>query len=147
MIRIIAVGRLRARRLADLAGDYQLRIRSLAPLEVVELKDQTPAREGRQMLARLGPAAGHAVVIALDERGEPIDSTGLAALLGDHGGLAFLIGGADGLVPEVQQRADRALRLSRLTLTHEWARVLLLEQIYRGLSILRGLPYHRGGGG
>jgi 23S rRNA (pseudouridine1915-N3)-methyltransferase len=144
MIRIIAVGRLRDRRLADLAGDYQLRIRSLAPLEVVELKDQTPAREARQFLNRLGPAGGNEVVIALDERGEAIDSLGLAKLLGRHGSLAFLVGGTDGLTDEVRQRADRVLRLSRLTLTHEWARVLLLEQIYRGLSILRGLPYHRG---
>jgi 23S rRNA (pseudouridine1915-N3)-methyltransferase len=147
MIRILAIGRLRDRRLADLAADYRRRIGPLAPLTVVELKDQTPPREGRQLLARLGPAAGHEFVVALDERGEPLDSLGLAGLLGDHGSLAFLIGGADGLAPEVRGRANRVLRLSRLTLTHEWARVLLLEQIYRGLSILRGLPYHRGGGG
>lgn len=145
MIRILAVGRLRDRRLADLAADYERRIRPLAPLELVELKDQTPPREGRQFLARLGPAAGHEQVVALDERGESVDSAGLAALLGRHGSLAFLIGGADGLAPEVRGRADLVLRLSRLTLTHEWARVLLLEQIYRGLGILRGLPYHRGG--
>ncbi len=58
--------------------------------------------------------------------------------------LVFLVGGADGLTDPVRRRADRVLRLSRMTFTHEWARVLLLEQIYRGLSILRGMPYHRG---
>ena len=51
--------------------------------------------------------------------------------------------GADGLGPEAKSRADRVVRLSRMTLTHEMARVLLLEQIYRGLTILRGKPYHR----
>jgi 23S rRNA (pseudouridine1915-N3)-methyltransferase len=147
MIRIVTVGRLRDRRLADLATDYQRRIQPLASLKQVELKDQTPAREARQFLAQLGPPAGHELVIALDERGEAIDSLGFADLLGRHGSLAFLIGGADGLDDSVRDRADQVLRLSRLTLTHEWARALLLEQIYRGLSILRGLPYHRGGGG
>ncbi|HOX24568.1 MAG TPA: 23S rRNA (pseudouridine(1915)-N(3))-methyltransferase RlmH [Candidatus Krumholzibacteria bacterium] len=143
MIRIVAVGRLKDRRLADLAGEYRRRIRPLAALEVVELKDQTPERESRRFLDRLGPA-GNEVIIALDERGASIDSQGLARLLGRHGSLAFLIGGADGLADPVRERANRQLRLSRLTLTHEWARVLLLEQIYRGLSILRGMPYHRG---
>jgi 23S rRNA (pseudouridine1915-N3)-methyltransferase len=146
MIRIVSVGRLRDRRLADLAADYQRRIQPLASLKQVELKDQTPAREARQFLAQLGPPAGHELVICLDERGEAIDSLGFADLLGRHGSLAFLIGGADGLDDSVRERADQVLRLSRLTLTHEWARVLLLEQVYRGLSILRGLPYHRGGG-
>lgn len=147
MIRILAVGRLKDARLADLAADYRRRIRPLAPLTVIEVKDQTPQREGKQLLARLGPAGGHEVAVALDERGETFDSEALAALLGRHGSLAFLIGGADGLSDEVKNRADRILGLSRLTLTHEWARVLLLEQIYRGLTILRGLPYHRGGKG
>jgi 23S rRNA (pseudouridine1915-N3)-methyltransferase len=147
MIRLIAVGRLKDRRLAALARDYQDRIRPLFPLTVIELKDQTPPREARQFLTRLGPPGGHEEAIALDERGQAVDSPGLAELLGRRGSLAFLIGGADGLSGEVKDRADRVLRLSRLTLTHEWARVLLLEQIYRGLSILRGLPYHRGGTG
>jgi 23S rRNA (pseudouridine1915-N3)-methyltransferase len=144
MIRIIAVGRIKDRRLADLAVDYIRRTKPLAPLTQVELKDQTLPRQEQQFLTVLGPAKGNEVVIALDEHGEPIDSADLADLLGSHGSLAFLIGGADGLTRGVIQRADRTLSMSRLTLTHEWARVLLLEQIYRGLTILRGLPYHRG---
>jgi len=143
MIRIVAVGRLKDRRLADLADDYQRRIRPLAPLTVTELKDQTPDREARQFLEVLGAPGGHTLVVALDERGESVDSRGLAELIGGHGSLTFLVGGADGLAESVRARADRRLQLSRLTLTHEWARVLLLEQVYRGLSILRGLPYHR----
>ena len=144
MIRVIAVGRLKDARLADLASGYRRRIRAMASLTVVELKHQGPQREERQFLTALGPRTGREVVIALDERGEPIDSLALAGLLGSHGSLAFLVGGSEGLTDRIRQRADRVLRLSLLTLTHEWARVLLLEQIYRGLAIQRGLPYHRG---
>jgi 23S rRNA (pseudouridine1915-N3)-methyltransferase len=140
MIRILAVGKLKDHRLADLAADYLRRLGPLAACEVVELKDQGPAREGVEMARRLGAAA---YVVAMDERGDDVASVDLAALLGAHGSLSFLIGGADGLAPEVRGRADRVLRLSSLTLTHEWARVLLLEQVYRGLTILRGMPYHR----
>jgi 23S rRNA (pseudouridine1915-N3)-methyltransferase len=95
------------------------------------------------MVARLGSPHGRELVVALDERGESVTSRGLAEVLGKHGSIAFLIGGADGLGPAARERAGRTLRLSRLTLTHEMARVLLAEQIYRGLGILRGLPYHR----
>ena len=143
MIRIVAVGRMKDRRLAALLEDYLKRIRPLAPAEVVELKDTGPEREGRDMVARLGSARGKELVVALDERGDSVSSRELAAILGDHGSIAFLVGGADGLGPAARERADRTVRLSRMTLTHEMARVLLAEQIYRGLSILRGLPYHR----
>ncbi len=140
MIRILAVGKLKDHRLADLAADYLRRLGPLAACEVVELKDQGPAKEGAEMLRRLGAAT---FVVAMDERGDDATSLDVSALLGAHGSLTFLIGGADGLTPEIRGRADRVLRLSSLTLTHEWARVLLLEQIYRGLTILRGMPYHR----
>jgi 23S rRNA (pseudouridine1915-N3)-methyltransferase len=140
MIRILAVGKFKDHRLADLAADYLRRLGPLAACEVVELKDQGPAKEGAEMVRRLGTAA---FVVAMDEKGDDIASADLAALLGTHGSLAFLIGGADGLAPAARARADRVLRLSSLTLTHEWARVLLLEQVYRGVTILRGMPYHR----
>jgi 23S rRNA (pseudouridine1915-N3)-methyltransferase len=144
VIRVLAVGKLKDRRLAELAADYARRIRPLAGLEIVELKDQGPPKEARQLLDRLGAGGGHELVVALDERGEARNSEGLAEVLGTHGSVTFIVGGADGLTDEVRTRADLVLRLSRLTLTHEWARALLLEQIYRGLSILRGMPYHRG---
>lgn len=143
MIRILAVGRLKDARLAGLANEFAQRIRPWSDLEIVELKDQGPEREGAAMLARLGTASGHGLAIALDERGDAVSSRDLAALLGAHGSLTFLIGGPDGLSPALRERADRLLSLSPLTFTHETARVLLLEQIYRGLAILRGHPYHR----
>jgi 23S rRNA (pseudouridine1915-N3)-methyltransferase len=143
MIRVLAVGKVKERGLAALVSGYARRIRPLAPFELLELRDSGPEREAAEMLAKLGSRRGSELVVALDERGEEITSRQLAALLGAHGSLAFLIGGADGLGPAARERADRTLRLSALTLTHEMARLLLVEQIYRGLTILRGMPYHR----
>ncbi len=143
MLRIIVIGRCKDRRLSALADEYVARIRPLAPVEVIELKDADPRREATAMVQRLGARDPSRPVIALDEHGEDLTTMQLSALLGAHGGLSFLIGGADGLGDEARARADRTIRLSSLTLTHEMARVLLLEQVYRGLAILRGLPYHR----
>lgn len=143
LLRIIVIGRMKDRRLAALADDYVARIRPLAPVEVVELKDADPRREAAAMVGRLGARDPARPVVALDEKGEDLTTADFARILGAHGGLAFLVGGADGLGDEARARADRTVRLSSLTLTHEMARILLLEQVYRGLSILRGLPYHR----
>ena len=142
-MRIIVIGRCKDRRLAALADDYVARIRPLAPVEVIELKDADPKREATAMVQRLGARDPARPVLALDEHGEDLTTVQLSALLGAHGGLSFLVGGADGLGDEARARADRTIRLSSLTLTHEMARVLLMEQVYRGLTILRGLPYHR----
>jgi 23S rRNA (pseudouridine1915-N3)-methyltransferase len=144
MIRIIAAGKIKDKRLAGLLDDYLKRIRPMAPLEVLEIRDSTPEKEGKEMAARLGSAQGQQLVVAMDEHGEDLTSREFAQLIGGHGGLSFLIGGADGLGPEARQRAQRTIRLSSMTLTHEMARVVLAEQVYRGLSILRGKPYHRG---
>lgn len=144
MIRIIAAGRIKERRLGDLIADYQRRIRALSPFAMVEVRSETPAREAAAMLRQLGSVAGHELVIALQEDGEELTSRDFAALLGGRGAVAFLIGGADGLDDAARARADRRLRLSAMTLTHELARLVLIEQIYRGLTILRGHPYHRG---
>lgn len=143
MIRVITVGRLKDRRVAGLVEDYALRIRALAPFGIVELKDEGPAREAQAMLCVLGSPTGHELVAALDETGDELDSHGFAELLGRHGAIALLVGGPDGLGDAALQRASRRLRLSAMTLPHELARLFLVEQIYRGLTILRNRSYHR----
>jgi 23S rRNA (pseudouridine1915-N3)-methyltransferase len=95
------------------------------------------------MLAQLGGPGGNSHVVALDERGENPTSREFSTLVTSHGSLVFLIGGPDGLGEAARRRADHVLSLSRLTFPHELARVLLLEQVYRGLSIARGGKYHR----
>ena len=143
MIRVVAVGKLKNRQVADLVEEYVRRIRPLAPLEIIELRDEGPDREAEAMLRRLGSPAGHGLTVALDEHGDELTSRGLADLLGRHGTLDFLIGGPDGLGAAAKARAARTIRLSALTLPHELARLVLVEQIYRGLTILKGHAYHR----
>ncbi len=144
MIRIIAIGKIKDKRLAGLADDFLRRLRPMAPVEVIELKDSHTEKEGREMVAKLGSAQGKTMVVAMDEKGDDLSSKQFAQLLGQHGSITLLVGGADGLGTEARQRANRTIKLSSMTWTHEMARVLLIEQIYRGFSILKGRPYHRG---
>jgi len=139
VIRLIVVGKLKAKwaRLAD--EDYTRRISRFARFEVVELADSDPEREGQQILQRLGQEA----LICCDRRGENWSSEEIAARLGAHGSLSFCIGGPEGLSDAVRSRATETLAIGRVTLPHELARVVLLEQVYRGYSILGGHPYHR----
>ena len=87
--------------------------------------------------------------IALDETGKLVTSTEFANRIahlrdGGYRHCVFLIGGADGLSPDVRARADMTLSLGRMTLPHQIARIVLCEQIYRAITILSGHPYHRG---
>ncbi len=143
MLRIFSVGKMKDRRLAELLDDYLRRCRPMTPVEVVEIKDSSREKEDRELAARIAGTSGTGLLVAMDEKGEDLDSEGFAELLGKHGSISFVIGGTDGLGPEIRRRAGRFLRLSSMTFTHEMARVLLAEQIYRGLGILRGRPYHR----
>jgi 23S rRNA (pseudouridine1915-N3)-methyltransferase len=100
--------------------------------------------EGARQLAAVPPGSR---IVALDRTGRVHDTPALAARLEKQlaagGDLAVLIGGPEGLAPEVVQRADERWSLSALTLAHPLVRVVLAEQLYRAWSILRGLPYHR----
>ena len=135
---VLAVGKLRDRSFAALCDDYVTRARRHLNVEVVEVEDDAA-------LARKWPAQGE--TIALDVGGEAWTTERFARHLGDrmlHGGraLTFAIGGADGLPPALVARANLRLSLSAMTLPHRMARLVLLEQIYRALTIIRGEPYH-----
>ncbi len=119
------------------AQDYYLkRIRNL---ELVELKKgKTPEEEGKKILPKL---KGFTVV--LDEKGRELPSREFASLISKHPNITFVIGGADGLSEEVKKKGDFLLSLSKMTLQHDVARIVLLEQIFRAQEILRGSPYHR----
>lgn len=150
MIRIIAIGRMRAGPEAEFFTRYATRIRP--KLDLMELTEATGApaevkrREGAALLAAL---PRNAYVVALDQDGATPDSLALAALLEKWLGLArpvcFLIGGAEGLDGAVTARADSLLSLGRLTWPHMLARVMLVEQLYRARMIATGHPYHRAG--
>jgi 23S rRNA (pseudouridine1915-N3)-methyltransferase len=135
---VCAVGKLRDRHMAALCDDYLARARRHVPVEVIEVDDD-------EALARRLP--GRAELIALEPGGDAWTTEELARHIESrmvHGaqGVAFLIGGALGLPKAVVAKASRRLSLSNLTLPHRLARVVLCEQLYRALSIIRGEPYH-----
>ena len=138
-IRVIAVGKLRKHWLQEGALLY---LKRLPGLEITELRDGGMAREAQAIRAALRP--GEELVV-LTEEGESFGSLAFARQLEGSGSsrLAFVIGGADGLEPALKAQAAWALSLSPMTLPHELARLLLLEQLYRALSIQQGGPYHR----
>ena len=153
-VRILAVGKLKETRSREAAEDYLARVNRYLPCEVVEVKDAGGERDEARILAsearRLRDAAAGdgEFRVALDVRGKSYSSVEFARFLGDrmsHGGgdLAFLIGGPWGLEPGLRRECELQLSLSALTFPHDLVRVILLEQIYRALTILRGEPYHK----
>ena len=135
---VLAVGKLRDKHLTALCEDYQGCIRRHLPVEIVEVEDDAA-------LARRWPAEGE--VIALEPGGESWTTERFAKQLEDRmtygtRTLTFAIGGADGLPAALVRRAKLRLSLSALTLPHRLARLMLLEQLYRVLTIIRDEPYH-----
>ena len=140
-VTVAVVGRLKEATLAAAEDDYRKRLRRYCTFELVEHKDEAA------LLAAL-PAGAH--LYALDERGDLISSEAIAReIVGHeelHGGgapVVFAIGGADGHSDALRARARRLVAFGRITIAHRLVRLLLLEQIYRAVSILRNEPYHR----
>ena len=154
LIRVIAVGSRTPSWVRENCADYATRLRGRLKVELVELSagvrgGEKNARramreEGTRLLAQLTPKE---FVVALDEHGKEFATREFAAWLAARQAsgrdLVFLIGGADGIDTPVLDRADLTLSLSRLTLPHALARVLLMEQLYRAKSMLDHHPYHR----
>ncbi len=154
-LRVIVVGRDRGDALCEVASDYLTRLGRVFPTTLVEVKEE-PARasnpvdrvraiEAERLEKALLPGER---VVALDERGKEHTSVELAQRMSrwaDEGrsSVAFLIGGPNGLDPALVAKADERWALSRLTLPHRMARVLLAEQLYRATTIMRGEPYHK----
>ena len=154
---LISVGTPKNAGIAEAIGGYEDRISHYFKYESLEVRGtRNPPggragpiaeRESRELLARV-PAGLD--VVALDERGERWSSERLAAYLAElatlgRPGVAFLVGGAAGLSESLRRSANHVVSLSSLTLPHELARLIMVEQIYRAGTINRGEPYHRGG--
>jgi 23S rRNA (pseudouridine1915-N3)-methyltransferase len=152
-ITLVAVGRLKEAYWREAAAEYLKRMRPYATIDVVEVPDRDVTRDETRALAEEGadvlralPDAAH--VIALEIGGRRLSSEEFADEIADHmvGGrshVTFVLGGAAGLAPGVLSRADGRLSLGPMTLPHQLARVVLLEQMYRAFRIMRGEPYHR----
>jgi 23S rRNA (pseudouridine1915-N3)-methyltransferase len=142
---VIAVGKIRESYVREGCGLYVTRLAPLLPVRVVEVKASTIAEEGTALLKR---CAQDSVIWALDRGGRELESEAVARRLRsiERSGsrrFALVIGGADGLDQAVIARADFVWSLSQLTLLHEMARLVVLEQLYRAVKINRGEPYHR----
>jgi len=126
--------------------EYLSRINRFIRAEVIEIKEDKSQREeevirkeGAAILARIKDKK----FFALDPKGITMSTEGFAQMIRDRNDLIFVIGGANGLSDEVKKRAEKTISLSAMTFTHEMARILILEQVYRALTIARGMKYHK----
>ncbi|SEA60602.1 23S rRNA (pseudouridine1915-N3)-methyltransferase [Desulfuromusa kysingii] len=152
--KLICIGKLTEVWQREAAQEYAARVQRYFPLDIVELKEEKGGRKGDQtgLLKREGErllekVPARTFVIVLDERGRNLGSESFADLLSTemlHGGRdwCLIVGGPYGLAPEVRKQADLILSLSKMTFTHQMARVLLLEQLYRSCTIIKNEPYH-----
>ncbi|NMC42093.1 MAG: 23S rRNA (pseudouridine(1915)-N(3))-methyltransferase RlmH [Bacteroidales bacterium] len=151
---LLFTGRTSAKYLEEGISDYSHRISRMTSFEIITVQgvkstsgltpDEVKRREGTQMLKQL---TGEDYVVLLDERGEQTGSVAFAGELGKMmmkpaKRIVFLTGGAWGVSDEVYRRADKKLSLSRMTFSHQVVRLLFTEQLYRALTIIKGIPYH-----
>lgn len=153
---MVCVGRMSQRYLHDGVEEFITRLQRYLPLELIELKeekagkkpdiDRLREREGLRILEKISERGK---VIVLDERGRGLGSAGMARLIEkemlagtEH--LTWVIGGPYGLSERVRKRADRILSLSEMTFPHQMVRLMLTEQLYRAMTIIRREPYHHG---
>lgn len=157
-VSLFAVGRLKTGPEKELASRYLDRFAKAGPavglelarvIEIAESRASNPdtrKKEEGSALEKALPEGG--VLVLLDERGKTLNSEAFADFLGRHrdGGkrdVLIGIGGADGLEPELRDRADLVLNLGTMTWPHQLVRILIAEQLYRAVTILSGHPYHR----
>jgi 23S rRNA (pseudouridine1915-N3)-methyltransferase len=155
---VIAVGRMKQGPERELAERYRKRFDEIGRklgfrgLDIHEISESR-ARDASTRIAEEAAAIAasipeNSVLVALDERGDNIDSAGLARQLGRFrdqsiANTVFVIGGADGLSPDLRRKQKLGLAFGTATWPHQLVRVMLLEQLYRAATILAGHPYHR----
>ena len=157
-VTLICVGKLKEKFYTDASGEYLKRLGGYCKAEIIELpeaprpQNASPAeteaalkREAASISERI-PKGAHIVAMCVEGRERP--SEGMAELLGKTAAsgvskLCFVIGGSDGLHGSIKKAADVKLSMSQMTFPHHLARVMLLEQIYRGFKILEGSRYHK----
>lgn len=143
-IKVAWIGKTKDAAIQSLTDEYLKRLSRYAEVEGVALKDEAT------VLKLCAPGARHRhTLVLLDGRGKQFSSEELARFLGDYQDrnplpLLFAVGGADGFSDQARQSSTLVLSLGKMTLAHELARVVLLEQLYRSFTILKGHPYHLG---
>ena len=147
--KFIWVGKTKNKNYAALQDEYLQRLSHFVKCETVEVRDSAPHEgkdiEGKRILEKLNHSS---FVCLLDVTGRGVSSPQLAAEIekwqnAGHKEVTFVIGGPDGISQEVAESVSLVLSLSFLTFTHEMARVVMLEQLYRAYTIIRGFPYQK----
>lgn len=149
IFRFIWIGKTRDKRWLALQEEYLQRLSHFVRTEIVEIRDPSgkdgKESEGKLILDKVNQSS---LVCLLDVKGDSITSQKFAATIEKWQNrgtkeVAFIIGGADGVSAAVAERADVMLSLSFMTFTHEMARVVMLEQVYRAFTIIKGFPYQK----
>lgn len=155
---VAAIGRLKQSSETELSERYRKRVAQtgrqlgLRDIEIIEIRESRAADAGKRMLEESIALANvipqDAAVVLLDSLGENLDSIGFATQLAKwrangRPAVVFLIGGADGLAASLRENAELRLSFGAATWPHQLVRVMLLEQLYRSMTILAGHPYHR----
>lgn len=144
-LKVAWIGKTKDPAIQSLTGEYLKRLTYFAEVEGVVLTNEAQLLKLRQ---RSGTRPAHSLVL-LDSRGKQLSSEELAQFLDNHQNrsphpLLFAVGPADGFSEEARKSASSILSMGKMTMAHEIARIVLLEQLYRAFSILRGHPYHLG---
>ena len=144
-IKIAWIGKTKEPAIAALTEEYLKRISRYSPVEGI------PSRDDTALVAMCSGSKGGSkgTLVLMDSRGKELSSEQFAKFLGDYQDrnplpLVFAIGGADGFSTEALAAAQQTISLGKMTLPHELARIVLLEQVYRAFTILKGHPYHSG---
>jgi 23S rRNA (pseudouridine1915-N3)-methyltransferase len=151
---VLSVGRVRQRFVLDAEGEYLQRIKGSFQVELVELGMESPesmkpaevqAREAEEVLKKM---KNYDYLVVLDERGKEMSSKALSEFVQTRmnsgvKSVCFVIGGAYGFAEKVRQEADLILSLSALTFPHQLTRMLLVEQLYRSYTLIKGISYHK----
>lgn len=150
-INIVCVGKIKERFFTDAINEYLKRISRFAEMKIIEVDeaskisnlDQKSKQEGEKLLQK-----STGVIVALDGGGKGLSSTEIADYMHKkevqgESVITFIIGGSNGLSKEVLSKADLILSFGKITFPHQLFRVVLVEQIYRALTIIEGLPYHK----
>ncbi len=152
-IKIVWIGKTKARAIEELTAEYLKRISRYVPVEGIAVRDETAllemcGRSGSAKSARTSTSEKSTLVL-MDSRGKALSSEEFAKFLENYRDrnplpLVFAVGPADGFGEASKAATQQTISLGKITLAHELARVVLLEQIYRAFTIMKGHPYHTG---
>ena len=142
LAKVLVIGKMKDRALGARADEFLERCRAYGKTEMVELPDSDVTREGKALLRELDKEKSSCIIV-LSEEGKLLTTEAFASYISAADRkIVFVIGGPFGLAPEVKARASLLWSLSPLTFTHELARLLLCEQLYRALNFNAGGSYH-----